>query len=313
MKLGNLAELDAPTRGRIDAACNFINHKVAELRRRVTTVGVVTFGTALIVWLASGIDVRVPFVAAFAITFLTFAHANRGLAKWYKTMVVRRVVEAVGTGLTYDRESSFTRDQFKNIDLFNSRVDVWKSEDQISGQRNEIDYALHEIRAARREKRGKQTVEVVVFKGHIVILEFNKNFLGHTVVVPDREGKILGGLFGDADSRRSKRLISLGNADFENKYSVYASDDQEANYLLTPKLMELILSACARLGCELRLAFYQNSLYVTVPSDQDRFEVSMFGGKVTPQSVVGDLASVVALAEQLIDTLDLETRIWTRT
>ena len=39
----------------------------------------------------------------------------------------------------------------------------------------------------------------------------------------------------------------------------------------------------------------------------------MFGGKVTPQSVVGDLASVVALAEQLIDTLDLETRIWTRT
>ena len=63
---------------------------------------------------------------------------------------------------------------------------------------------------------------------------------------------------------------------------------------------------------ELRLCFKDNSLYVTVPQNKDRFEVNLFGGDVTPESAIGDLVEVVNLAEKLVETLDLETRIWTR-
>lgn len=41
-------------------------------------------------------------------------------------------------------------------------------------------------------------------------------------------------------------------------------------------------------------------------------EVSLFANYVTPVNADGDCAAVVALVEQLIDVLDLETRIWTR-
>lgn len=313
MSLGKFTEVDSETRGRIDAACNFINHKVEQLRKRVITTAAVAIPLALLWWAATDIDFRIPAVVAGLTIMVVTANAHSQLAKWYKQMVVPRVVAAVGNGLEYSRESSFDKPQFHAIDLYDSRIDEWKSEDQIAGVLNDIDYTLHEVYAARREKRGKSTVTITVFKGHVVVLEFNKHFRGHTIVVPDREAQLLGGLFGQADTRRSKSLVSLGNAEFENRYAVYSTDDQEAHYLLTPKLMELVLQASDRLGADLRLAFYQNYLHVTVPSEHDRFEVSLFGQKVSPYTVIAELTAVVELATRLIESFDLETRIWTRT
>jgi hypothetical protein len=235
--------------------------------------------------------------------------ARRVLARWYKKMVIQRVVEALGPGLTYSAASGLTREEFRAIDLFQSRIDEWKSEDQINGARHDVSFALHEVRAARRERRGKNTHTVVFFKGVVAELEFNKNFHGHTVVVPDRESKHLG-LFGEADNRGAKQLVHVADADFEDAYAVYTTDAQEAHYLLTPKLVQLVLQARQHFG-DIRLGFYQNSLYVTLPSSRNRFEAGLFT-QVTPQSALQELADVVGLAEQLIDVLGLELRIWTR-
>ncbi|MGQ0815219.1 MAG: DUF3137 domain-containing protein [Gemmatimonadota bacterium] len=313
MNVAQYAQLDAPTRARIESACSFVNHKVQHLRRRVTVMAAAAVAIAVVWWLIFRPDPRLPgFFAVGVILFVT-GRAQREVKKWYKTLVIRRVVDALGHGLTYSQVSSLTKSQFKDMDFFTDRVDVWKSEDQVAGKRREVDFALHEVRAARREKRGKTTHEVVFFQGLIVALEFNKNFHGHTIVVPDKGGRLLGSVFGESETRRNKQIVRLANADFENMYTAYSTDDQEAHYLLTPKLMELVMQARLRMGADLRLAFFQNSLFVTVPSRHDRFEVALFGNRnVTPLSVIGDLADVVALAENLIDVLDLETRIWTR-
>ena len=62
----------------------------------------------------------------------------------------------------------------------------------------------------------------------------------------------------------------------------------------------------------LRVSFHDNSVFVTIPQNVDRFEVALFGARITPETAVGELAEVVKLSERLVETLDLETRIWTR-
>ena len=310
MSVGDLTALDPAARAGIDAACNFINHKIGRLRRRVATVAVGAAGAVLLVSAFTSVPLQFAAAGGMIVWVIVAVQARRELASWYKRMVVQRVVGALGAGLVYTRESDLTKARFHDMDLFRERADIWKSEDQVAGRRKDIGYALHEVRAARREKRGKHTHEVVFFKGLIVALEFNKNFAGHTIVVPDREGKILGGLLGEAETRRRKQIVRLANPEFERAYAVYSTDDQEAHYLLTPKLIELVLEARSRLG-KLRLAFYQNSLFVAVPSRHDRFEIGLTS-KASPQNVLSDLGEVIALAEQLIEVLDLETRIWTR-
>lgn len=317
MSVGRLSEIDPSTRAKLEAGCNFINAEVARLRNRLISVSILAFAGAFAWWAFMKRDPvlgdpRWPAGAALMVIVLVGVHAHRQLAKSYKSIVVRRIVAALGQGLTYSPESSFTKSDFLAMDLFNQRCEKWHSEDEVGGRKDKVTYSLHEAKATREEGSGKNRRTITIFRGLIVRLDFNKNFTGHTVVIPDREGKILGGLFGESESRGRKEIVRLENAGFENIFSVYGTNDQESRYLLTPKLMELVLQARDVLGSDIRLSFQDNSVFLVIPQNRDRFEISLFSRGVTPESAAGDLVEVVTIAERLVDVLDLETRIWTR-
>ncbi|HEY9230469.1 MAG TPA: DUF3137 domain-containing protein [Gemmatimonadaceae bacterium] len=314
--VGRLSTLDGAARAKLASACDYINAEVAKVRSRIFTVGAVCAALAAVVYAimwANGVrDPRFPLFGAGIVVFLFATHQWRALNKTYKQIVVSRVVTALGHGMTYSPESSFTKEDFLRMDLFAQRTERWSAEDEVRGRKNAVTYSILEGKATRTEGSGKNRRTVVIFRGSIARLDFNKNFAGHTVVVPDGESKILGGLFGEASSRRQKDLCRLESVEFEAEYSVYSTDQQEARYILTPKMMELILGAAAAYP-GVRMSFNDNSVFVTIPTSENRFEVGgLFGSRITPEIACGELAEVVHLAERLIDTLDLETRIWSR-
>ena len=310
--IGAYSQLDAGARQRIESACDFLNHKIAQQRKRVLLAAawsaVAVFVIAAALRLPPWSLFEIPLIIALVVGW----RAHREVKRWYKSLVVQRVVAALGSELTYAHDSSFGSEQFRRMDLFSERTDIFSSEDEVSGRHNEVAFALHEVRAAKREKQGKQTRTVVFFRGTILVIEFNKHFGGHTTVVPQAEHGLLAGLLGEADTRGARERISMHDAEFEKAYTVYSDDPQTAHYLLTPKLLQLIMTTRGRVGAKLRLAFRDNMLYVAVPSTHDRFEASLLTTRVTPEQVIGDLGSAIQLAQSLITGLDLETRIWTR-
>jgi hypothetical protein len=309
--VGRISQLDGATLMKLQAGCNFINAEAHRRRNRVIIAGVVIAALTLLVhsrWIP---DFRV-FIGGGALILLAFAREQKMLSKTYKAIVVRRVVSALGHGLTYSAASSLTREHFLSMDLFEKRCEQWSAEDEVSGRKNEVSYAFHEAHATRTEGSGKNRRTVTIFRGVILRLDFNKNFRGHTVVVPQAESDILFGLLGESERRRSKQIVRLESAEFESVYSVYGTDDQEVHYLLTPKLMELVMRARQTISPGIRLSFQNNSVFVTIPQSKNRFEANLFGSAITPDGAAGDLVEVVTLAEQLIDVLDLETRIWSR-
>jgi hypothetical protein len=317
--VGRLSQLDRESQAKINAACNYINAEVANVRARVVKVGVGSVIVAAILyaimWSQGVRDPRLPLFGVIAVAGLYATQQWSALNKQYKQIVVRRVVGALGQGMTYSPESSFTKQDFLGMDLFQKRTEKWSAEDEVGGRKNAVTYTILEGKATRTEGSGKNKRTVTIFKGSIARLDFNKNFLGHTVVVPDAESKAFGGLlglFGESESRHQKQLCRLENVTFESRFSVYGTDQQEARYILTPKMMELILAASAA-HPDLRMSFHHNSVFVTIPSSKDRFELGkLFGGTVTPEAACGELIEVVSLAERLIEALELETRIWTR-
>lgn len=314
--VGRISQLDRSTIAKLQAGCKFINAEIGRVRGRIvlfaSVVSLLAFVVYGLMWNNGVRDPRLPvgFGLALIIAYAMWQH--RKLSKIYKTIVVRRVVDALGHGLSYSADSRFTKQDFLDMDLFKLRCEQWRAEDEVCGRKNAVGYSILEARATRTEGSGKNRRTITIFKGVIVRLDFNKHFQGHTVVVPNSESQILGGLFGEASSRRRKDLCRMENVEFEDAYSVYSTDQQEARYILTPKLMELIMRARAHLSNGLRVSFHDNSAFLTLPGMGNRFEVKLFGGAVTPENVVGELVEVVQLAERLIDALDLETRIWTR-
>lgn len=314
--VGSIGQLDKATLAKLQAGCGFINAEVRRVRGRIMIVASVALVLFLVVygvmWNNGMRDPRLPLGGAIGLVIAWIAWEHRRLSRTYKHIVVRRVVGALGQGLTYSPDSRFTKRDFLDMDLFKLRVEQWRAEDEIGGRKNAVTYSILEARATRTEGSGKHRRTITIFRGVIVRLDFNKHFHGHTVVVPQSEADILGGLFGETSSRRRKELCRMENVEFEEAFAVYSTDQQEARYILTPKLMDLIKRARLRLNAGLRMSFHDNSVFVTLPDRRNRFEVKLFGGPVTPENTVGELIEAVRLAEQLIDALDLETRIWTR-
>lgn len=313
--IGRLNQLDASSRAKLQSACNYINAEVSKVRNRIISFSVLCaalgFVAFAILWNHDVRDPRIPLFPTVIVITAFGVHQWRELNKQYKQIVVARVVSAIGSGMTYTPTSRFTKQDFLNMDLFSQRTEKWSAEDEVTGRKNAVTYTILEGKATRTEGSGKSRRTVVTFRGSIARLDFNKNFFGQTIVVPENDSKILG-LFGHASTRHQKELCQLENVEFEARYSVYATDQQQARYILTPKMMELILEASAA-NPGLRMSFQDSSVFITIPSTTNRFEVgSIFAGRITPETACGELVEVVSLAERLIDTLDLETRIWTR-
>jgi hypothetical protein len=312
--MGRISRLDASTHAKVMAACNFINAEISRLRHRSTTAGIIIAALAFTVWLVFRVqNLALLAGVSFAMLVLVVGYFENQLRKVYKQIVVRRLVSALGGGLSYNPESEFSKEEFLQLDLFSRNIDNFRSEDEVRGSRPPVNYTIREAFATRTEGSGKHRRTVTVFKGLLVSLDFNKHFSGHTVVVRNQDSAILGELFGEWESRGNKTLTHMESVEFEEQFSVYTTDAQQARYILTPKLMELILRAQEGFDGPMRMSFQDSSVVLAIPQSVNRFEISLFRmSPVTPESAVSELAEVVQMAESMIEVLDLETRIWSR-
>jgi Protein of unknown function (DUF3137) len=113
--------------------------------------------------------------------------------------------------------------------------DVEKSEDEIHGLYNgvEIDFFETELKRKTRDSKGRVR-HTTVFDGIFISFSFGKRFNGKTVVFKDMG--TLGNWFKDTFSKLER--VALEDPHFEKMFEVYADDQIEARYLLTPAFME---------------------------------------------------------------------------
>jgi Protein of unknown function (DUF3137) len=134
-----------------------------------------------------------------------------------------------------------------------------------------------------------------LFRGILFTADFNKHFQGHTVVQPR--------IFGGSN-------VTMENPEFNKQFSVASNNQIEARYVLSPSLMEKMLSLHQRWNYSLGFSFIGSNLTIAIPHTTDFFEASVWSkiGHHTWQrdwQLIGDLINIV-------DELDLNTRIWTK-
>lgn len=302
---------DRDTSEQLRLACDAVNGGLR--RRRVWLAWVGLAGSLLVAatwWRAPELAPPAAFVAV-ALLAATAHFVRSAAGREFKRLLATTIVPLMRPGLVFDPLGSIGVGEFNALRLFTSRADRVAAQDELRGERNGVSYAVEELHATytTTTTTGKsvQRRTHTIFRGAAVRLEFNKHFHGHTVVVPRSFGAgWLSDLFGG-----SLDSVALENPRFQEAFLTRATDQQEARYLLTPRFMELVLHARTRLGSDFRMAFQGDTLHVLVAGTPNRFEVSFFRG-VSPSRTVAELEAVIALAEQLVETLELETRIWTR-
>jgi hypothetical protein len=284
-------QLDAPALARVQAVCNFVNGETARQRNMLIGIAIASVVVAMLIPLLTGLhDARVLFLLVAGTIGFFFVRARQDLASAYEKVAITRVVTAVSRELAYRAKSSLTREVFLVSDLFNG-VEKWNSRDEIIGRAGDLKFSLHRVRAAGADRKAD------VFDGVIVKVDAATVFPGHTLVIA--EGAKL-----PHGSRVRRDVVLLNHPTFEERFNVFSTDYHEARRILSPAMMDVIMDTAAHFDKNMRLAFTQKSAFLAIPGgDALRVNASLFGPKLTPQTIAGRLVTLVGVADRLARAL----------
>lgn len=242
-----------------------------------------------------------------------------GFNEKYKNCVISRLVQEIDPNLQYDISAGIDQNTFISSELFGGRPDRYGTEDLIHGVYGKTGFQLAEVHAQeKRESRDsdgkRKTTYVTIFKGLILIADFHKHFQGRTFIYPDVAEKALGNLgrtLQKMSGPRGTELIQLEDVEFEKEFSVHSSDQIEVRYLLSPAMMRRILELKRKFGKHVYLAFKDSNLILAVSHPDPYLEPDIRVPANDPSQIEQMLKEISQLIE-VIEELDLNTRIWTK-
>lgn len=272
-------------------------------------LGIISFLIGIIVLLENNFlpALFIILLGLIIIIVIIFVSKN-GIRKRFKTNVLSPILNGKNSGVSFDANNYITCDEFTRSDLFRKNVDRYTGEDLFLGKRGKTTYKFSEIHAEEKHttvnsKGQTKTTYITIFRGIFMIADFNKKLESSTRVIQARDGffeKLFSG----------KRKVSLENPEFEKKYNTYSDSQIEARYILSPAMMERILKLEELFNSRIDLSFRGNNVFIAIYSSKNHFEVDTSNALNSAQ--IDTIYKEIDSCLQIVDVLDLNTRIWTK-
>jgi hypothetical protein len=280
----------------------------------VWKVASVAIGVALAAWRGSFEPLLIFAALPFLVDFWRVLRIPDTATPRIRAELLAPVIQFCDPSFRYQPAGSIARATFEASRLFEDvSWNRYHGEDLVSGRHGSTAFRFSELAVTEVKKRGKRTETEVVFRGLFFAADFNKAFAGQTLVLPDRAERRLGAVgraFQSIATGHGLELVELEDPDFERAFVVRSTDPTEARYLLSPSLMQRILTFHANTGSALRLSFIGGRLHVAVPLSGDLFAIGR--GAALDLAQVRAWMGELLFATSIVDELDLNTRIWSK-
>lgn len=175
----------------------------------------------------------------------------------------------------YDVKSTMTLNDLLTFGLVPEANSGYFS-DAITGVYNGIKLEVARAGIDLITQTDKGTQRTPIFHGIVIKLEMNKKFSGKTVVranlgVIDKieQGNLMQSAMQDLSDLQK---VDLEDVEFAQKFSVLATDQVEARYLLTPAFMERLLKLLEIYNAPyLHCGFFAEQFIIMIPTAYDYF------------------------------------------
>ena len=246
---------------------------------------------------------------------LAFSYKAHGrLKKRFKTDVIGAMIGFIDPSLSYDPKGNISPQAYKNSKLFTMGYDRYNGDDHVTGAMGatQIEFSELHTQYETKDKEGKSSWHTI-FKGIFFIADFNKNFSGETFVQPDLAEKMFGFLGSSLQGLNKTKgdLVKMENDEFEKEFVVYASDQVEARYILSPKLLQRIIEFRNKTGNKMHLSFIDSKMHIGISLKKNLFEVSYFRSLLN-RKAIDEFYRYLDICTGIVEDLDLNTRIWTK-
>jgi len=253
------------------------------------------------------------FMASFGIFAFIYKIEMSGFTSIFKDQLIEKLVFFVDNNLKYSKNNHIREYEYRSSLLFPQHIDRFNGDDFVSGKIDGLDMKFSEIHSEVKKKTDKgKTYWQTVFRGLLFVTDFNKNFNGKTVVLPDNSEKFFGSFshFFQSFSSRGE-LVKMDNIEFEKAFVIYSNDQIEARYILSHALMQRILEYKKLVGRNIYISFTKSKIYVAIRFNTKLFEPKIYK-KITNFEEVSFYFKVISMTVDIIKYLNLDKKIWSK-
>ncbi len=257
------------------------------------------------------------FVGFVAVAIGTFIYKNtvRDYQTDFKHKIIGPLIAAIDAHLSYRADGMVTQMRFERAGLFRRSIDRYSGNDHVIGQIDGVALEFSDLHAEYQTRDSKgNTHWHTIFQGLFIVAEFNKHFHGTTYVLPDSAEKSFGTLIGQwlqSTTGSHGELIKMDDPEFEKHFVVYASDQIEARYILSPSMMQRLSTIRARSKAELYISFVSEQIYLGISTNRDLFEPSVFKSLLRLEQAT-EYISYLRLAIGIVEELKLNQKLWSK-
>lgn len=251
---------------------------------------------------------------ALTIVFIVkMVSRRRSLRANYKEKVIREIIQFLSDDLTYTPAAFISQGEFQQSKIFLNSINRYRGDDLVTGKLDKTSIQFSELHAEYYTTNSKgQRQYHTIFKGIFFSADFNKHFIGETVVLTDVAERLFG-KFGSLLQKMNisrPELIKLEDPEFEKAFAVYGTDQVEARYILTPAMMSRIMEFKKKTGT-VNMSFLHSKVYIAINVSKDLFEPSFFKSMLNFE-LVKEYFNYLVLCVEIVEDLDLNTRIWSK-
>ena len=214
----------------------------------------------------------------------------------FKRKVIRSIVESCG--LTY-HPGGFVENDYLYM-IYDFDIDKYSGNDLIFGQIEGVRVKFSDVEAISiKEDLYRNKTHRVLFAGLLFVADFPKRLKAVTQICSGTDE------FKDYGGKRAR----MDNAEFERYFRVYATDQIEARYALTPGLMENLKLLKMRFHRPINIVLTGDKICMAIRTGRDNFEPDLrrpLVGKGVNRFYKDEIGGFLRIVEEL----RLNRKIW---
>ena len=211
-----------------------------------------------------------------------------------KEKYVIKPLEKVCTDIEFYPWLGLYYTEIQNTTMIKLYEKPFDSNDRISGKYKNINFLQGDAAF---------TVNGMQFIGRWMIFDFNKYFKVKMTMYEKKFENII------KPNIKDYKKIEIENQKFNEKFEIYAQDEHEAFYILTPKIIDAILKTTDNISGEFIFCFVDNKLHIGINNDKDSFEPNIFK-ELDEEKYSRENEKDIKLITELIDEFDLSNDLF---
>lgn len=296
-----------------------IQNEVLKKSKIIDTVIFIIWAIIMFLLYKKGVNLQAFFFVTIFIMairmFIKYIFLNKQITEFnngFKNKYVLSSLNKIFTDLKYFPDRGLDYSVIANTRMMDMG-DRYSSNDYFEGKYKNVNVKQADVHIEEEQQTTDSdghttTTWVTIFEGKWMIFDFNKTFTANVQVSQKGFGNSRVNNWGE---KNKYKKVEMEDTEFNKMFRIYAQNEHDAFYILTPALMEKIKKLASYVNGKLLLCFIDNELHIGLYNYKDSFEHSVYK-KIDEEKINDDISKDIKIITNFVDELDLDNSLFRR-